>query len=326
MAPIIPSQDVDLDSALDAQIEATMILRGGKSDLPDFDTDLVFDSRDQALPVDSSQIYFREIAQTRRLTRTETIDLARRVKRGDIGARELFIRVNLPMVISIAKKYVSPGFSIHDLIQEGNIGLIKATEKFDPERGYAFSTYAFWWIKAYILDHKLINRSTFKVSAEDLLLQQRVVREREVLAAQLGPDFTMEILAKHMGVARKKILEVVQDTRAIRALSSSSPILTDGSSDMSLEDTIACPRPLQDTRLVHSTSNEEIRNRARAVLNEREYLFVCMFFGIDGYDAMPIADVAVHMGINSSQAKDLQSYIFRKLRNRLGDEFNPNVV
>ena len=149
--------------------------------------------------------YFKDVSRTRLLTREEEVSLSQRIEKGDSRARSIMIESNLRLAISIAKKYYNSGCSMEDLIQESNIGLMKAVEKFDWRRGFKFSTYASWWIRQSVSRHVSSNRNTIKVPAHVNSLSWKVKSLMRDYEKEFGQTADLSEIADVLGVNRSAV-------------------------------------------------------------------------------------------------------------------------
>jgi len=222
------------------------------------------------------QLYLREINQTRLLTPEEEIALGRRIRKGDLQAKDEMIRCNLRLVVSIAKNYTRRGLSLLDLIEEGNLGLLRAVEKFDPAQGCRFSTYASWWIRQSI-KRSLINAvKPVEIPAYMVDMINKWRRAGALLECDLGRRPTQEEIARRMGVSRRKVTVI---SRAARAFSSPFQAVSEDSewslSEMVVDETVRSPADvLLDTRRTRAVRRilGDIDNRAEQI--------ICMRYGL----------------------------------------------
>jgi RNA polymerase primary sigma factor len=260
------------------------------------------------------KIYLREIGQTPLLTREDEVKLARRIKRGDQAARQQMIKANLRLVVKIAHDYASYGLPLLDLISEGNIGLMKAVERFDPKKGGKLSTYAAWWIKQSI-KRALANQS--KTIRLPVHLVDKIARMRRVamqLAEEFGREPTDEELAEELSMTAAKIAQL--RTAAVRPASLDATVgqEEDGASlgDMIGDDSAHTPSEL--------LSDKNMRNAVMAllhVLDERELKIITMRFGLDGKKEMTLEEVGRKFKVTRERIRQLQNIALRKIKRAL---------
>ncbi len=255
-------------------------------------------------------LYLREIGQTKLLTPAEEIVLAKRIRRGDEHAREQMIRANLRLVVKIARDYEEYGLPLLDLINEGNMGLMKAVERFDPTKGAKLSTYAAWWIKQAIR-RALANQSKtirLPVHVGDKILHMRRAAMR--LQEILGRDPTDEELAEELGTTAHRIAEL--RSAAIRPASLDAPIGDDDSDrygDIVQDEKADTPyEELED-----KTNTDMIRELVKS-LPERESIILRYRFGLDGDKEKTLEEVGQKFGVTRERIRQIQNIALKKLR------------
>lgn len=199
-------EDLDL---LDESDQFT-IIDDEENDLDDDDEPVELPSSREIATEDSVRLYLREIGRIQLLKPDEEIELARKILQGDMIAKRKLVQANLRLVVSIAKKYIGRGLSFLDLIQEGNLGLIRASEKFDHERGYKFSTYATWWIRQAITRALADKSRTIRVPVHMVETINKLKKVTRQLAQELNRKPTEQELAKSMDVSLVKLHEIIK--------------------------------------------------------------------------------------------------------------------
>jgi len=268
--------------------------------------------------MDSIRAYLKDVRPIPLLNAEEEVDLGRLVQKGDKDARDKMIRANLRLVISIAKRYINLGIPLSDLIEEGNIGLMRSVDKFDPEKGYRFSTYAAWWIKQGI-SRSIIDQG--KMIRVPVYMNEEIVKYRkavEVLTHKLGRKPQMGEVAKKMQLPVDKVKELDQ---AITKMSSlDAPIGEDG--DGQVKDII------EDESLVAPDEQLELflnKERARDILqelDERERQIITMRYGLETGESKTLAEIADVMGVSRERVRQLEGSIIKKLRQIANDQDN----
>jgi RNA polymerase primary sigma factor len=260
------------------------------------------------------KIYLREIGQTPLLTREEEVKLARRIKRGDQAARQHMIKANLRLVVKIAHDYSSYGLPLLDLISEGNIGLMKAVERFDPKKGGKLSTYAAWWIKQSI-KRALANQS--KTIRLPVHLVDKIARMRRVamqLAEEFGREPTDEELGEELNIAPAKIAQL--RTAAIRPASLDATVgqEEDGASlgDLIGDEMASTPSELFSDKNMRKSVMDLLH-----VLDERELKIITMRFGLDGKKEMTLEEVGRKFKVTRERIRQLQNIALRKIKRAL---------
>src|SRR5437016_7366071 len=257
--------------------------------------------------------YLQEIGQFSLLTPQQEIELAGKIKKGDAAARERMINANLRLVVTIARDYANFGLPLLDLISEGNIGLTKAVERFDPTKGAKLSTYAMWWIKQ-ALKRALANQS--KTIRLPVHLVDKVAKVRRVslqMSDELGREPTDEELGEEIGIASEKVARL--KSVGIRPASLDAPI-TDGDSTEFAEvigdDEAQTPfELLRDKNLLGEVDG------LLEVLDPRERKIISQRFGLDGGEPKTLEDVGRDFGITRERIRQLQNIALAKLRRAL---------
>jgi RNA polymerase primary sigma factor len=247
--------------------------------------------------------YLDRIGRGKLLTHAEEMDLSRRAKAGDKRARQRLIEKNLRLVVSVAKKYRSYGLPFEDLIQEGNIGLMKATEKFDPDRGYRFSTYATWWIRQAIQRAVADKGRTIRVPVHMGDKIRKVSRAYNGLSADLEREPTDEEVAEGLGWT----VEEVRDVKAAMpdASSLNQPLSADGdASELGefVEDERASDTPGEVMREMEAEGLRE----AIGCLPERHRRVLVRRYGLDNREPATLAELGGDLGISRERVRQLQ--------------------
>ncbi len=260
---------------------------------------------------DSVKMYLREIGRVPLLNAKQEIELARRIKKNDIQAKRKLVRHNLRLVVSIAKKYINRGLPFLDLIQEGNLGLIRAAEKFDPERGYKFSTYATWWVRQGITRSLSDKSRTIRVPVHMVETINKFKKIARKLGQELNRRPTEEELAEVMEVPIQKIKEIVSAMRT--PISLESPINSED--EGKLEDFIADPN--QDLRPDLSATDQLLADDILKVLDtltQKEKAVIQLRFGIDSGQERTLEEVGRLLRITRERVRQLEFRALKKLR------------
>jgi len=256
------------------------------------------------------RLYLREIGLVKLLTPQEEIDLAAKIKKGDKKAREHMIKANLRLVVKIARDYEGIGLPLLDLISEGNIGLMKAVERFDPAKGGKLSTYGSWWIKQSI-KRALANQS--KTIRLPVHLVDKISKMRKTamkLQEELGHEPTDDELADELGMTASRVRQMRQ--AAIRPASLDAPIGDDDSnnfSDVVEDENATSPYDnLEDKTVVNMLQDmvQHLDNREATILRYR--------FGLDGGTEKTLEEVGVKFGVTRERVRQIQNLALRKLR------------
>ncbi|MGA2029585.1 MAG: sigma-70 family RNA polymerase sigma factor [Verrucomicrobiota bacterium] len=256
------------------------------------------------------KLYLREIGQVKLLTPQEEIELAARIKKGDKKAREHMIKANLRLVVKIARDYDGIGLPLLDLISEGNIGLMKAVERFDPKKGGKLSTYGSWWIKQSI-KRALANQS--KTIRLPVHLVDKISKMRRVgmkLQEALGREPTDEELAGELGMTTARVAQM--RLAAIRPASLDAPIGDEESNNFSevVEDENATsPYENLEDKSITDMLQDMVKH-----LNDREATILRYRFGLDGGAERTLEEVGVKFGVTRERVRQIQNLALKKLR------------
>lgn len=278
--------------------------------------DAIFSQDDQPKNLDATQLYLGEIGFSPLLTAEEEVYFARRSLKGCEASRKRMIVSNLRLVVKIARRYNNRGLALLDLIEEGNLGLIRAVEKFDPERGFRFSTYATWWIRQTI-ERAIMNQT------RTIRLPIHVVKELNVYlraSRELSQKLDHEPTAEEIAAALDKPVEDVTKMLRLNERITSVDTPIGGENDKALLDIIADEKEfspeesLQDSDIKSNivTWLEELNPKQREVLARR--------FGLMGYEPSTLEDVGAEIGLTRERVRQIQVEALRRLRDMLGHQ------
>jgi RNA polymerase primary sigma factor len=258
---------------------------------------------------DSVQSYLKEIATVSLLSAADEVRLAKLIERGDQRAKDALIEANLRLVVSIAKRYVGRGLTLLDLIQEGNLGLIRAVEKFDWRKGFKFSTYATWWIRQAISRAITDQGRTIRIPVHMADVMNRVQRTSRDLSQNLGREPTPAEIGRALEMSAKKVEEVQRLTR--ETVSLEAPL---GEGEASLADFIEDQDTPQPDRIaVDAMVRRDIR-RILDGLSERERRILELRFGLTGEDPMTLEDVGKRLGVTRERIRQMELKTLRRLQ------------
>ena len=263
------------------------------------------------LPLDDSvRMWLREIGRTHLLSLSEEIRLAKRIERGDSEAKAILTEANLRLVVSIAKRYTLRGMSFPDLIQEGNIGLIRAVEKFDYRKGYKFSTYATWWIRQAITRAIADQGRTIRIPVHMVETINRLVKTSGSLLQTLGRDPTLDEIAQEMELSLERVTEILRI--APEPLSLETPVGEEDDSHLSdfLPDHDARSPTDAATLLLLRERIEE----ALDSLTPRERDVLKMRFGLDDGCPHTLEEVGRHFQVTRERIRQIEAKALKKLR------------
>ena len=265
------------------------------------------------------KIYLREIGKTDLLTPEQEVELAERIKKGDPEARSHMIRANLRLVVKIAQDYANYGLPLLDLISEGNIGLMKAVERFDPNKGGKLSTYAAWWIKQSI-KRALANQSkTIRLPVHMVDKISKMRRVAMSMSEELGREPSDDELSEEIGIDRAKLSQL--KVASMRPASLDAPISEDDSTEFGEivgDDTAQTPFEMLSHKNMHGQLDGLL-----TVLDERERKIIDARFGLNGQKARTLEEVGQEFGVTRERIRQLQNIALRKLRRALQKKEDP---
>jgi RNA polymerase primary sigma factor len=258
----------------------------------------------------SLDLYLREISASPLISREEEAELARRIRQGDEEALDKLVRSNLRFVVSVAKKYQNQGVSLADLINEGNLGLIRAAHKFDETKGIKFISYAVWWIRQAILQGLAEQSRLVRVPLNRAGTLHRIGKRASLLLQELGREATHAEIAEGMDISEEEVAKTMAITQV--HLSLDAPIVP-GEDNRLLD-------YLPDT--VHPTPDEQAFEKAlvEAVaasldgLKERESRILRLYFGIDGREPMTLEEIGALLGITRERVRQIKEKALSRLR------------
>lgn len=262
------------------------------------------------LSEDLVKLYLQEIGKVSLLTRDEEVKLARRVARGDKEARKQLALANLRLVVSIAKKHQGSGLSLLDLIQEGNIGLMRAIEKFDYRKGYKFSTYATWWIRQAISRAIADKARTIRIPTHVLELMRRIYKAEEEYVQECGEPPTIQDLSKMLGVPIEEVERVKKISPYTRSFE--EPI-GDEEEGSVLGDFIGRTKSSPLKEAFKQIKDEELR-RAISSLPERERKVLELRFGLSGQQPLTLEEVGKEFNLSRERIRQIEKEAIDRLR------------
>lgn len=262
------------------------------------------------------ETYLKEINETSLLNADKEKELARRIAQGDMAARDHMVRANLRLVVNIARGYTSKGLPLQDLIEEGNLGLLRAVEGFDPDMNTRFSTYASYWIKQSIKRAIINSGKTIRIPAYMVEVLTKWRRANARLADELGRAPSVEEIARHLELPARK-LKIVK--KAIQ-LYNSTPQSEDPDSNWNMSDVVADDRhPGPEDELLENDNLKHV-NRMLATMDPREATILRMRFGLDDGQPQTLKEIGEALGLTRERVRQIESEALERLNRGLTGE------
>ncbi len=259
---------------------------------------------------DSVRMYLNEIGRVNLLTAKDEVDLAKRIEKGDLSAKQRLAECNLRLVVSIAKRYIGRGLPFLDLMQEGNLGLLRAVEKFDYRKGFKFSTYATWWIRQAITRAIADQARTIRIPVHMVETINKLRYTQRRLQQELGRDPLPEEIAVEMALDLKKvnyILKISQDIVSLEA-----PVGTE--EDSKLSDFIEDDKVLSPFEVTHRQLIKENIEDLLTYLSAREQKIIKMRFGLDDGVPHTLEEVGKEFNVTRERIRQIEGKVLEKLR------------
>ena len=297
---ILPDTDTDEDIILDVDDEPT------EEELENIE----FSVPDGVSIEDPVRMYLKEIGKVPLLSADEEVELAKKMETGDLDARKRLAEANLRLVVSIAKRYVGRGMLFLDLIQEGNLGLIKAVEKFDYRKGYKFSTYATWWIRQAITRAIADQARTIRIPVHMVETINKLIRVQRQLLQELGREPYPEEIAKEMNLPVDRVREIQKISQ--EPVSLETPIGEEEDShlgDFIQDDNVPVPAEAAAFTLLKEQLSEVL-----GTLTDRERKVLELRFGLDDGRARTLEEVGKEFNVTRERIRQIESKALRKLR------------
>lgn len=266
--------------------------------------------------------YLKEISAYPLISREEEVELARRIRQGDEEALDKLVRSNLRFVVSVAKKYQNQGVALADLINEGNLGLIRAAHRFDETRGIKFISYAVWWIRQAILQALAEQSRIFRVPLNRASTLHRIGRKRSLLLQELGREPTVEEVADELDLGQQDIEHSLSLAQSHLSLDAAVAPGHDGRLLDYIPDVFAEPPDSETYSRALSRTIEE----ALSTISEREARILRLYFGIDGEEPKTLEEIGAILGITRERVRQIKERALDRMRHasraRLLDAFH----
>lgn len=261
----------------------------------------------------SIEKYLQEIGKIDVLSPDEEVALAKKIRAGDKAARELLVKSNLRFVVSVAKQYQNNGMSLGDLINEGNLGLIKAAECFDETKGFKFISYAVWWIRQSILQAIAENSRLVRLPLNKISNINKVNKFFFRLEQEFQREPTAEEIAREMDIPEKEVKDSMRI--ASRPLSMDAPLTNDEDSSSLYDVMITNDNSVPEAeRELNADSLRTEIDRYLSTLDERDATILRMYYGLGGYTAMSLEEIGDRVGLTSERVRQIKSKSIRKLK------------
>ncbi len=262
---------------------------------------------------DILQIYLKEISRTKLLDAAQEVAYARKIEKGDLAAKQALVQANLRLVVSIAKHYMNRGLPFLDLIEEGNVGLIRAAELYSHRKGFRFSTYATWWIRQGITRALAKHGRTVRLPIHVTEQLNRYLRVNQQLSQRLGRDPSLEELSKALRLGIARVRELIMYTQQTASLDTSLGPEDDRNLVEVLED------PGQRSPLEEASAHivEERMDAVLSSLPPREQEILSMRFGLRGRNAHTLEDIGVALKLSRERVRQIEARALKRLREAL---------
>lgn len=308
----LSANGVDLEESFnEAALSEIADIEQEVEDLPTDPEDIEALLQSEGIIIDDPvKVYLYEIGRVPLLTSEEETSLAKRISQGDQEAKRILNEANLRLVVSIAKRYVGRGLLFLDLIQEGNLGLIKAVEKFDPDKGYKFSTYATWWIRQAITRAIADQARTIRIPVHMVETINRLSKAEKALMQELGRQPQVDELAAELQMPIDKVREIIKVAQ--EPVSFEAPVGEEEDShlgDFIADDDIPAPQDVASQMLLKEELNEVLKT-----LSDREARVLRLRFGLDDGRTRTLEEVGREFRVTRERIRQIEAKALRKLR------------
>ncbi len=308
----------EIEANMDAESAANEVMTINDEDITDTDVEetnseeevQIDTAFEKELNADSLKLYLNSISKIELLNSDQEKELAKLIKNGDVTAKDKMTTANLRLVISIARKYRNSKLSFLDLIQEGNIGLMKAVEKFDHSKGYRFSTYATWWIRQSITRSIANNERDIRLPLHIIEILKKIKKASHLLFSKLGRDATIKEISEETQLSIKKIRSVQSVVRT--TIPTSTPVFEN--SNQTLDDIIKDVSDEGDEKKVDYGFLMEDLGKLMSVLTTREQEVVSMRYGLIDGNTQSLSSIGRELGITRETARQIEKKSLIKLK------------
>ena len=254
--------------------------------------------------------YLSDIARESLLTTDEEVELAQRIKAGDQAALDKLVRANLRFVVSVAKQYQNQGLGLQDLINEGNLGLVKAAQRFDETRGFKFISYAVWWIRQSILQAVAEQARVIRLPMNQVGALAKVKKAGSLLEQKLERRPTIKEIADELDMPEDKVNQLMSLNS--RTVSTDAPI--DDEDDTNFLDVYVPEDEVQTDSVVEQESTSKAIRRSLDLLNEKERTILCLYFGLGTSREYSLEEIAMKLGISRERTRQIRDRALKRLR------------
>ena len=255
--------------------------------------------------------YLADIAKEALLTTDEEVELAQRIKAGDQTALDKLVRANLRFVVSVAKQYQNQGLSLQDLIDEGNLGLVKAAQRFDETRGFKFISYAVWWIRQSILQAVAEQARIIRLPMNQVGALAKVKKTVALLEQKLERRPTLKEIAEEVGMTEDKVDQLMSLNS--RSVSTDAPL--DDEDDANFLDVYVSEDEKQTDSIVEQESTSRAIRNSLDMLNEKERTIISMYFGLGTSREYSLEEIAMKLDISRERTRQIRDRALRRLKN-----------
>ncbi len=263
-----------------------------------------------SLTADATRVYLNELGKSKLLTADEEKIFGKRALRGDEEARKIMIESNLRLVVKISRRYLNRGLPLLDLIEEGNLGLIRAVEKFDPDRGFRFSTYATWWIRQTI-ERAIMNQTrTIRLPIHVIKEMNGYIKTQRLLAQQLDHEPSAEEIAEHMNKPVKTVIKMLKLNERVTSVD----VPAGKDYDRPIVDSISDDESYSPAELLQADSIKNKITHWVHQLTEKQREVICRRYGLCGYENSTLEQVALELGVTRERVRQIQMDGLKRLK------------